>query len=481
MLQWQTALSTNPNLSPAQALAKLPQEIALQIVAHLSDKVCGDLAHYWQFWSRPNQRAPLGDWLTWLILAGRGFGKTRSGSEWVRSLACGSSPLAAGTHSRFALVAETAADTRDVLVEGDSGILSVHPKDFRPTYEPSKRRLTWPNGAVATLYNGTEPDQLRGPQHDAAWVDELAKFDYAQETWDMLQFGLRLGTNPRQLVTTTPRPIPLLKALIKASNTVVSRGSTLDNASHLAPSFLQTITDRYGGTRLGRQELEAEMLDDLPGALWNHEMIDQHRVHDFPELNRIVVAVDPSGTKGEHDMDKDAGDDIGIAVVGKGIDGRGYVLADMTCNLSPLGWGKRAVAAYEGSWYNSRHPAWPKKENGDPAGDDNERFVRADMIVGERNFGGAMVQFVVSSAKATVPFKEVVASRGKVARAEPVAALYEQGRISHVGTFPEMEDQMCLIAPDGYAGEGSPDRADAVVWALTELFLDGSTYTLANL
>lgn len=380
--------------------------------------------------------------------------------------------MAAGTHSRFALIAETAADTRDVLVEGDSGILRCHPKDYRPTYEPSKRRLTWPNGAIATLYNGTEPDQLRGPQHDAAWVDELAKFDYAQETWDMLQFGLRLGLDPRQLVTTTPRPIPLIRSLVKADDTIVTRGSTADNAANLAPSFLKTVMDRYGGTRLGRQELEAEILDDLPGALWNHEVLDKHRVKDFPELNRIVVAVDPSGTKGAHDGDKETGDDVGIAVVGKGIDGRGYVLADMTCNLSPAGWGRRAVDAYNGSWYNPRHPAF--KEN-------DERMVRADRVVAERNFGGAMVQHVVSSSDATVPYKEVTASRGKVARAEPVAALYEQGRISHVGTFSEMEDQMCLMAPDGYAGEGSPDRADAVVWALTELFLDGSTYTLANL
>lgn len=459
------------NVSPAQLLASLPEALRNEHLARLSTEVKAHLAFHWPFWARPNQLAPIGDYLTWMILAGRGFGKTRSGSEWVRALACGSSPLAAGTHSRFALVAETAADTRDVLVEGDSGILSVHPKDFRPTYEPSKRRLTWPNGAVATLYNGTEPDQLRGPQHDAAWVDELAKFDYAQETWDMLQFGLRLGQNPKQLVTTTPRPIPLIRNILKDPATVTTRGSTRDNAMNLAPSFLKTVEDRYAGTRLGRQELEAEILDDLPGALWSHENLDKHRVKDFPDLNRIVVAVDPSGTKGAGESEE--GDDIGIVVAGKGIDGRGYVLFDGTCNLSPAGWGRRACDLYHGSWFNANHLAW--------GGEKDERMVKADRLVAEKNFGGAMVEHVIKTTDHNVAYKEVTASRGKIARAEPVAALYEQGRISHVGTFAEMEDQMCLMAPEGFSGEGSPDRADACVWALTELFLDGSTYTLANL
>ncbi|TPM39745.1 ATP-binding protein [Mesorhizobium sp. B2-3-4] len=413
----------------------------------------------WQFWGRPNQLAPVGDWLTWLVLAGRGFGKTRCGSEWVRSIACGATPLSRGTHGRIAIVAETAADARDVLVEGDSGILSVHPADFRPLYEPSKRRLTWPNGAVATLYNAVEPDQLRGPQHDAAFCDELAKWRYARETWDQLQFGLRLGNAPKQVITTTPRPIPVLKEILNSPSTVVTKGSTFENADNLAPSFLTQVVAKYEGTRLGRQELNAEILDDLPGALWTRDAIDKNRVRDFPDLQRVVVAVDPSGTKGQ----SDDGDEIGIVVAGKGVDGRAYVLADRTCKLSPDGWGRRSVDAYHGRWSRT-----PDK-------------VKADRVVAERNFGGAMVEHVIKTIDPTIPYKEVTASRGKVARAEPVAALYEQGRVSHVGSMPELEDQMCLIAPEGYVGEGSPDRADALVWALTELMLDGTTFTLANI
>ncbi len=395
----------------------------------------------WRAWGRPDQLPPDGEWLTWLILAGRGWGKTRCGAEWVRSIACGKTPLAAGSHRRIAIIAETAADARDVLVEGDSGILSVHPKDHRPLYEPSKRRLTWPNGAVATLFNATEPDQLRGPQFDAAWGDELAKWAYARETWDMLQFGLRLGSDLRQVVTTTPRPIRVLKEIVSAEATIVTRGRTHDNALNLAPAFLKQVVGKYEGTRLGRQELNAEMLDDLPGALWSREMFDANRLRQAPDMRRIVVAVDPSGTGGAGD----SGDSIGIVVAGLGVDGRGYVLADRTCKLSPAGWGRRAVEAFH--------------------------EFRADRIVAERNFGGAMVEHVIRTTNAKVAYKEVTASRGKVARAEPVAALYEQGKVSHIGVLPDLEDQCCLIGPDGFIGEGSPDRADALVWAITELML----------
>lgn len=356
-------------------------------------------------------------------------------------IACGQMPLAAGTHHRIALVAETAADARDVMVEGDSGILSVHPPDFRPLYEPSKRRLTWPNGAIATLYNAVEPDQLRGPQHDASWSDELAKWRYARETWDQLQFGMRLGA-PRQVITTTPRPIAVLKEILASSSTVITRGSTYDNKANLAPSFIVEVIKKYEGTRLGRQELKAEILDDVPGALWRRDDLDSKRATKAPDLQRIVVAVDPSGTKGQ----SDEGDSIGIVVAGKGIDGRGYVLADRTCKLSPDGWGRRACGAY----YE----------------------FKADVIVAERNFGGAMVEHVIRTIDQLVSYKEVAASRGKIARAEPVAALYEQGRISHVGSFPELEDQLCSFATDGYIGDGSPDRADALVWALSELMLE---------
>lgn len=421
------------------------------ILASLTEAQADELLWDWRAWARPNQLPPEGDWLTWLVLAGRGFGKTRCGSEWVRSIACGRTPMAPGTHRRIAIVAETAADARDVLVEGDSGILSVHPTDMRPMYEPSKRRLTWPNGAVATLYNAVEPDQLRGPQHDAAFCDELAKWRYARETWDQLQFGLRLGNDPRQIITTTPRPIPVLKEIMASSTTRTTRGSTYDNRANLADAFVKQIIAKYEGTRLGRQELNAEILDDLPGALWNRAEMDEHRVRIAPEMRRIVVAIDPSGTKGE----SDDGDSIGIVVAGKGVDGRGYVLADRSCKLSPDGWGRRAVAAYH--------------------------EFSADRIIAERNFGGAMVEHVIKTVDRRVSYKEVTASRGKVARAEPVAALYEQGKVSHVGSHAELEDQMCMFGPEGYIGEGSPDRADALVWALTELMITGSSYTLANI
>lgn len=313
------------------------------------------------------------------------------------------------------------------------------------------------NGSRYKLFSADEPERLRGPQHHRSWCDELGAWRYP-ETWDQMLFGLRLGSRPQVIVTTTPKPTPLVRKLAKAASTVISRGSTFDNAANLAPSALDQLRERYEGTRLGRQELNAEILDDLPGALWQRDAIDKGRVKIIPDMQRIVVAVDPSGTKGE----SDDGDEIGIVVAGKGVDGRGYVLADQTCKLSPDGWGRRAVDAYHGRWSET-----PDR-------------MKADRIVAERNFGGAMVEHVIRTIDPKVSFKEVVASRGKVARAEPVAALYEQGRVSHVGSFPELEDQMCQIDVSGFIGEGSPDRADALVWALTELLVDGSTYTLRN-
>ncbi len=385
-------------------------------------------------------------------MAGRGFGKTRTGAEWVRE------QIKMGK-SRIALIAPTASDARDVMVEGESGLLAVcwagdksANGDMlgRPSYEPSKRRVTWANGAVATLFSAEEPERLRGPQHEAMWCDELAAWKYLRETWDMAMFGLRLGNDPRTIITTTPKPLPLIKEIVKDPTTVVTKGSTFDNSGNLAPKFLKTIKDKYEGSRLGRQELEAEILDDLPGALWSRSEIDEHRVSTVPDLQRVVVSIDPSGTKGA----SDDGDSIGIVVAGLGVDGRAYVMADRTCKLSPAGWGQRAVQAY----YE----------------------FEADRIVAERNFGGAMVQHVVSTTDAKVAYKEVTASRGKVARAEPVAALYEQGKVSHVGSLPDLEDQMCQIAPEGYVGEGSPDRADALVWAITELMLGGYHYGMLD-
>lgn len=384
-------------------------------------------------------------WLTWMILAGRGFGKTRTGAESIRQLVCGDTPLSSSQwkHSRIGIIGETAADTRDVLVEGPAGILAVHPRDFRPTYEPSKRRLTWPNGAVATLYNGVEPDQLRGPQHDLLWYDELAKFQYAQESWDQGQFGLRLG-RPHQIVTTTPRPIPVVRDIMKSPSTVITRGSTYDNRSNLAEAFFNEVVSKFEGTRLGRQELNAEILDDAPGALWNRKMIDDCRLGErkLPDMARIVVAIDPSGRSD----DDDTGDTIGIVVCGRGKDGRGYVLADLSVSAGPSTWGHTAVEAF--------------------------RKYKADRIVAEKNFGGGMVEHVIRTVDPRVPFKAVTASRGKAIRAEPVSALYEQGRVTHAEVFYELEDQMCLLTPDEYMGRGSPDRLDALVWALTELMLE---------
>lgn len=411
-----------------------------EILAGLTDAQVSELLDDWRFWARPEQIAPDGDWLTWVINAGRGFGKTRAGSEWVRE------QVNAG-RQRIALIGETYKDLVEVMVYGDSGIASVFPDHQKPKIVANPNvQITFHTGAVALGYNATQPDQLRGPQFDAAWADELAKWKKARETWDMLQFGLRLGERPQVLVTTTPRPIPVLREIMARKTTVVTTGSTFDNAANLAASFIAEIKDRYEGTRLGRQELNAEMLDDLPGALWTRATFDDHRVKAAPEMQRIVVAVDPSGTAGE----SDDGDSIGIVVAGKGIDGRGYVLADRTCKLSPDGWGRRAVAAYQ--------------EFG------------ADRIVAERNFGGAMVQHVIRTIDQKASYKEVTASRGKVMRAEPVAALYEQGKISHLGGLEALEDQCCLIGPDGYIGEGSPDRADALVWALTELMLGNQGY-----
>ena len=406
----------------------------------------------WRHFTRPEQLAPEGDWFCWMILAGRGFGKTRTGAEWIRSQVCGSTPLTGGKYRHVALVAETAADARDVMV-GDgkgpgegSGILQVHPKDFMPIYESSKRRLTWPNGAIATLYNGTEPEQLRGPEHDAAWIDELAKFVLAGDVWDQLQFGLRLGSRPRVLITTTPKPTRLLKKIIADPNTHLTRGRTADNVANLAPTFVSSIMARYAGTRLGRQELDAELLEDTPGALWKLADIEAARIQpaQMPALRRVVVAIDPAVSNNENS------DETGIIVAGRADDGHAYVIADHSLKASPDGWAREAVKAYH------RH--------------------RADRIIAEVNNGGALVEATVRMVDPNVSYKAVHASRGKAVRAEPVAALYEQHRVHHVGPFPMLEDQMSAFTSDfdrGRAGY-SPDHVDALVWALTELMVEGS-------
>jgi phage terminase large subunit-like protein len=417
------------------------------LLASLDEEELAALKWHWDFWARPNQKEPDGTWNTWLVLAGRGYGKTRMGSEWIRQHVTGATPLSPPPSGwrRIALVAETAADARDVMVLGDSGILACHPKDFRPDWSPTNRRLTWPNGVEAWVYNATEPDQLRGPQHHAAWVDELAKFRYMQETWDQLQFGLRLGQHPRALVTTTPRPLPLIKRLMADADTVVTRGATLDNQANLAANTVKQLYERYGGTRLGRQELEGEILTDIPGALWNRDTIDACRVFEAPEsLERVYVAVDPAVSNTENS------DEHGIVVVGLARDpegfARGYVLEDGTVRGLPEEWARKAVSLYR-SW-------------------------SADKIIAEKNQGGLMVESTIKAVDRSVPVELVTATRGKVVRAEPISALYEQGRVHHVGRFDLLEDQMCLFSIDNIrsAANGSPDRVDALVWGLTKIF-----------
>lgn len=428
------------------------------LVADLTDEEIETALYDWPLWARPDQLAPPGQWVVWLLMGGRGAGKTRSGAEWVRA------QVKAG-RGLIHLVAETAADCRDVMVEGPSGILKVswtRDRDAKgrylgvPVYEPSKRRLTWANGATAICFSADDPEQLRGPQCDGAWADEVGKWRYAEDTWSNLMFGLRLGHNPQCVATSTPRPIKMLRELVRDPTTVVSRESTYANRANLAASFFAKVIKKYEGTRLGRQELLAELLEDLPGALWQRALLDQHRVRRQPdELVRVVVAIDPAGSTEEDS------DETGIVVAGRTRTGHAFVLEDLSCKETPEGWASAAIKAYD---------RW-----------------QADRIVGEVNNGGDMVGAVIrASAKAMklagtrptdeVSYRAVRASRGKALRAEPVAALYEQGRVHHVGAFAELEDQLCAITPDfdrAIAGF-SPDRADAAVWALTELMLTGA-------
>lgn len=344
----------------------------------------------------------------------------------------------------MALVAPTAADARDVMIEGESGLLAISPNGNRPRYEPSKCRITWPNGATATTFSAEEPDRLRGPQAEAAWLDEIGTWKYP-DSFDMLMFGLRLGKNPRICVTTTPRPTALIKKVLARAATVVTGGSTYENSANLAVEFLADLKASYEGTRLGRQEIHAELLLDTPGALWNLDGIEATRVKVAPEMERIVVAIDPAATANEES------DHTGIVVAGLGTDGRGYVLADRSVKASPQGWATRAIAAYH--------------------------EFSADRIVYESNQGGDMVAHTLRTVDDTVPLKAVHASRGKHTRAEPIAALYEQGKCSHVGCFPKLEDEMTSWTP----GDPSPDRMDALVWALSNLMIGHRSFELVSL
>jgi phage terminase large subunit-like protein len=376
---------------------------------------------------------PEGEWRTWLLLCGRGSGKTRSAAEWVREQA------KSGRRAQLGIIGPTADALRRIQIEGPSGVLAIAPPYCRPTFSPATRTVTWPNGAVAHLFSAEEPDRLRGPNLDGTWVDELCSMEQASHMLDMLSMALRMpgpqGDAPQVVISTTPKPIQALKAIMTAETTAITRARTRDNAANLDASTLKYLETKYGGTTLGRQELDAELLDDVDGALWTREMIDAVRVQVAPELRRVVVAVDPSGTR--------RGDVAGIVVAGKSADGHCYVLADYSGRMSPEGWARKAVTVY--------------------------RVHKADRIVCEANFGADMVQQTISNIDATAPVKLVHASRGKAVRAEPGVALYEQRKVHHVGQLAALENELCQWTPDG--GGPSPGRLDALVWCLTELAL----------
>jgi len=427
--------------SPAELLASLPELERDALIRSQTEEQLREKLFNWRFWARPNQLRPGTDsaglqridWSYWLLKAGRGFGKTRTGAETVREWV--------EDYDLINLVGPTAADARDVMVQGPGGLLSCFPDHQRPIYEPSKRCVTFHNGAQAHLFSADEPERLRGPQCKKAWADEIAAWRFGQDAWDNLCFGLRLGDNPQAVITTTPKPIKLLKDIIADPGTVVTGGSSYENRANLAPGFFDKIVRKYEGTRLGRQELLAELLEDVPGALWTRGIIDAARIKladvRWEMLVRIVVAVDPAVSHGEDSAE------TGIVIVALTRSGHVIVLDDLSCRESPLGWAKIVIAAY--------------------------RAKRADRVIGEVNNGGDLVERNIKAVDPNIPFRAVRASRGKLVRAEPVAALYEQGRVHHVGSFPQLEDQMCSYTPE--SGERSPDRMDALVWGITE-FLD---------
>lgn len=434
--------SAAPSL--AESLAYLPEGERQRVLSTMAEDEARCLAHDWRFWARPKQLPPEGDWRTWVIRAGRGFGKTRAGAEWLHERAHDQ------PGRRMALVAQTPADARDYCVEGPGGLLQNRPLwcvnagDGWPDYEPSKRRVTWPNGSQATIYSSEEPRQLRGFSGDTAWLDEFAKWTNPRECWDNLMFGMREASSdrPRVCITTTPRPLKILTQIEAKDSTRVVTGSSYENSANLDPTWFNEILADYEGTTIGRQELYAEILDEYPGALWSRELLESAHLlpeDELPDMARIVVAVDPAVTSGEDS------DETGIIVAGVTSDDVAYVLADETCRRSPEGWAKVVVSNYH-------------------------RYG-ADRVVAEVNNGGDLVETVLRTHDRSVSYKPVRASRGKRTRAEPVAALYEQGRVRHAPGLDALEDQMVAFLPDQ---RESPDRVDALVWGLTELVVEGT-------
>ena len=442
-------MMTQKRTLTADTLRKLPKAKVDEVFKQLGPKKVEELKHTWSFWARDEQLEPEGDWNTWFVNAGRGFGKTRTGVEWVRE------QVKRGA-KRIAAVAATNSDIERVMVKGESGFLNVCWKGDKtykggkmgyPEWSPTKRTLSWENGAQVQFFSAEEPERLRGPQFELAWCDELAAWNKDQDTWAMLQFCMRLGKHPRIMVTTTPKPTKLVREILKNPTTHTTTGSTFDNAANLAGTYLKAVKEQYEGTRLGRQELYAEVLEEAEGALWTTDMLDKASIkhEDLPHLNRIVVSIDPAVTaNAESDM-------TGIVVAGIDVNGIAYVLGDYTERLSPQGWASKAISLYH--------------------------QYSADRIVAERNQGGEMVRRTLEVEDETVPIKLVHASRGKYARAEPVSALYERGLVRHVTNPPdgaslnELETQMRTWEPLGSIG--SPDRLDACVWALTDLSLNG--------
>lgn len=431
---------TTSQLSTIEAWASLSEDERDAYIATLSDEEALQILYDWELWARPDQIAPEGDWFCWAMISGRGAGKTRTGAETIRGwVEASPDPI------RIALVAESAADVRDVMILGESGIITISPPWNMPEYKPSKRLLIWPNGSQALCFSGDKPGLLRGPQFHKAWVDELAKFQYPDDLWDNLELALRLGDKPQALVTTTPRPIPIIKSLVQDEQTVVTTTSTYANLGHLAGSFIERVLKKYEGTRLGRQELHAEILSDTPGALWTADMLEESRATSLPEMRRIVIGVDPAVSSEENS------DEVGIVVCGKGINGRGYVMRDASGVYTPDQWASMVIRLYQ--------------EFG------------ADRVVAEKNNGGDLVESTLRTKNENISYRGVHAMRAKQLRAEPVAALYEQHKIKHLGMFARMEDQMMVTTRDGYQGRGSPDRMDAMVYAMTDLMLGAYTNT----